>query len=235
MKAIVTPLLSSVPHVKHGFFTREGGGALSGAYAGLNVSPFTGDVALKVSEARRRVAHYFASPFKDIFTLKQVHGDAIVEVNAEMQPSDIQYREADALWTREKGRVIGVLTADCGPVLMVKRDGCAVAAVHAGWRGAVSEIFEKMIDTLCTQTSCKVEDIVCAVGPCIGPVSFRVGPEVLPAFTAKIDNDSYYTQNEDGSYQIDLAHFIEQRLKQLGVRDIDTVHECTVSNKNRFF
>ena len=145
------------------------GGVSSGPFASLNLGLHVGDDPDCVRENRRILAEYLALPSAPNW-LNQIHGNRCIEAGFTDAP------EADASWTDRPGIVCAVMTADCLPILMCKRDGSAVAAVHAGWKGLANGVIGSAIATLNTT------DILAWLGPAIGPDAFEVGAEVRDIF-----------------------------------------------------
>jgi hypothetical protein len=176
----------------------------------------------------------------------QVHGAAVHVVRAgelTHRTSDASTTKADAIVTDDSARIACVRVADCAPVLMA---GCnrvgrvvAVAAVHAGWRGCVGGVVERAADAL---GALGAERLVAAVGPCIGPDAFEVGPEVAEAFWARFGRDSQLVRARASvggveKFDVDLAGALRRQLLACGVehKAIDMLAECTCSNSERFF
>ncbi|MGZ8249364.1 laccase domain-containing protein, partial [Methylomagnum sp.] len=151
--------------------TLRGGGVSAGPYAGLNLGAHVGDDPAHVEANRRRLAAALNLPAEPVWLI-QVHGRRTVRAEA---PGD---RVADAAYTRESGVVCAVMTADCLPVLLCSRDGEAIAAAHAGWKGLAGGVIESAVDALGGR------DTLAWLGPAIGPEAFEVGGEVRAAFLA---------------------------------------------------
>jgi YfiH family protein len=195
-----------------------------------------GDDAAAVAENRARfTAALGAQPV----WLQQVHGARVVHLRADAADSSLP--AADAAWTRDPGLACAVLVADCLPVLMALRDGRAVAAAHAGWRGLAAGVLEATVQALCAGAGASAGDIVAWLGPCIGPRRFEVGADVLqacgalasPATAACFD----YRPRPDGSprWLADLPRLARQRLQGAGVELVSEAGACTVEDASSFF
>jgi YfiH family protein len=148
---------------------------------------------------------------------------------------------ADAAWTTATGVVCQVTAADCMPVLFALRDGSAVGAAHAGWRGLAAGVLEATVQAICAGTAAAPDDVQAWLGPCIGPQAFEVGAEVLQAFghepAANTDRCFVSRLRSDGSprWLADLPALATQRLLACGVRRITPSGLCTVADASRFF
>lgn len=157
------------------------GGVSNGPWASLNLGGACGDAAGAVVENRRRFA---AALGAQPVWLRQVHGTQVVRLTAAHRDDGAAAAlpAADAAWTIETGVACTVLVADCLPVLLAARDGRAVAAAHAGWRGLAAGVLEATVAALRDEGGCAPADLVAWIGPGIGPRRFEVGADVLQAF-----------------------------------------------------
>lgn len=233
LKPIEAQNLISCRGVRHGFFTRTGGTS-GGIYAGLNCGLGSSDDAALVLENRRRVADHLGSSTGHVVTLYQVHGATALTVTA--APSRDHLPKADAVVTATPGLVVGVLTADCTPVLFADPDAGIVAAAHAGWRGAVAGIVESTIAEM-ERLGARREHIRAAVGPCINQAAY----EVSDAFEADVvsQNPAYsrFFAKPDAASQphFDLPGFVCHRLMAAHIGSVEAVASCTHANESLFF
>lgn len=230
MLGIVSPLLSLVPGVSHRFFGRIGGTSPV-PWNALNTSYSVSDAPARVDENLARVRFQLGVGKHALFSATQVHGSDVVLVDEDGDVDDIAARSADALVTRVRGAAVGVRTADCAPILLAVDDGSAVGAVHAGWRGAVGGVVEAAVTALGVPSS----RIVAAVGPCIGPRAFEVGPEVVAAAAAVVDVTGLVTAGQGDRAFLDLAGLCARILKKAGVERVDVVGGCTVEQAALYF
>lgn len=229
--------LSGVLGIQHGFMGRMGGTSPR-PWNYLNASYDVGDIRLRVDENRTRIARMFSVSSSNLFTAKQVHGVTCVRVSAKDDVDSVRKIEADALWTTEKNLAVGVLTADCVPVLVASKDGQAVAAIHAGWRGATSGIAVKTIQTMAETLGLDLDQFVVAIGPCMGFEYYEVGPEVIEAARKTLSEDdlaNLIRPSTENHFFIDLQGVIERQLKNVGVTNIERTTECTVLNSQHYF
>lgn len=220
--------LSGMPH---GFFTRRGG-VSTGLYASLNCGPGSSDDATAVQENRRRVATSLNAPH-GLVSLYQVHGREVITVGDDY---DITQRpKADGLVTRRRGIALGILSADCAPVLFADAEAAVIGACHAGWRGALAGISDATIDAMIT-LGARRERIQAAIGPCIGQASYEVSAPFRDEFLgADAANSVFFaTGKREGHWQFDLPAYLMQRLRQAGVA-AENLGLDTCSDADRFF
>ncbi|MDE1947519.1 MAG: peptidoglycan editing factor PgeF [Burkholderiales bacterium] len=203
------------------------GGVSAPPWDSLNLGAMVGDDVQAVAENRRRFA---ASCGAQPVWLHQVHGRRVVRLGHDR---DLQ---ADAAWTDEPGLACTVLVADCLPVLLARRDGRAVAAAHAGWRGLAGGVAEAALEALCEGSGCGPDEVVAWLGPCIGPRRFEVGADVVAAFP---ESPALFVARPrpDGSprWLADLAGLARARLERAGVAAVSGGSWCTVEDRERFF
>ena len=228
-----SPLLDRAG-VRHGFSTRLGG--VSGRpFDTLNLGNPTGcavpDAGENVAENFRRLAAAIGCDRHRRREVRQVHGAAVVVVGDEaIDPA----AEGDALVTVGAGELLAVRVADCCPVLVATADGRGVAAVHAGWRGAVGGAVAAAVRALCDVAEARPGELVAAVGPCIAVTAFEVGPEVVEAFDAAIGRGVVTTRTGEKGH-VDLAEACRRQLAAAGVGAVDVAALCTVENAAEFF
>ena len=223
-------LLSSLPGVRHAFFTRRGG-VSTGIYDSLNVGFGSGDEEAKVRENRTRAAGWFGAGFEDLATVYQVH-------SATTHPTTAKYAtppQGDAMVTGAKGLVLGVLSADCAPVLIADAEAGVVAAVHAGWRGALAGVVGSAVEAMVAQGADPAR-MVAAVGPCIDLPSYEVGVEFLDAFTAvnPVFEKFFRPGAAADKRQFDLPAFVMDRLSMAGVEEVEWVGADTCADTDFF-
>ena len=191
--------LSILPGIRHGFYTRQGG-ISTGLYKSLNCGAGSKDDPVAVNENRSRVAVHLGSFESDVQTIYQVHSaDAIV---VDTLIGRDQLPKADALVTRTRGLAIGILTADCCPVLFADPEAKVVGAAHAGWRGAFGGVIEATVKAMESQGATR-GNIFAAYGPTINQAAYEVGPEFEAEFAnhqklLALVEDSHCTKNAHG-------------------------------------
>ncbi|HEY3732212.1 MAG TPA: peptidoglycan editing factor PgeF [Steroidobacteraceae bacterium] len=213
--------------------TLRAGGVSGGAYASLNLGAHVGDDAQAVAENRRRMAAALRLPAEPLW-LAQVHGTGVVRADelGHGAVAPITIARGDASITRQPGRVLAVLVADCLPVLLARADGSAVAIAHAGWRGLAAGVVEAAVYSIGGQPL----ELVAWLGPAIGAAHFEVGEKVRAAFCRhSAQAASAFEANERGRWQCDLHQLAAQRLAALGVHSIHGQPRCTFADADSFY
>lgn len=214
--------------IAHGFMGRSGG-VSTGIVAGLNVGLGAGDDGAAVAENRRRAINA-VMPGARLVTAYQIHSAAAVVVDT---PWDEAARpHADALVTNRPGLLLGIVTADCAPVLLADHAAGIVAAAHAGWKGAHGGIIESTIAQM-MQLGALPANITAAIGPCIAQASYEVDAEFCDAFTP--DDACFFAPGRSGHAQFDLESYVARRLAGAGVGQVECLKQDTYSQENRFF
>ncbi len=236
VEALSSDILSRVPGVRHGFFTRRGG-VSDGFYASLNCGPGSGDQAEHINENRQRVMRAMGfdhGRFGDLNTLAQVHSAQVLQLRRALPAG--RHPRADALVTDVPGLVVGVLTADCVPVLFADTDGRVVAAAHAGWKGALAGVVAATVGAM-VEMGAPEERIVACIGPSIQQQSYEVGSELRHRFVdADSANDAYFRDSSQaGHFMFDLSKYVSQRVEAAGVARVDHLALDTYSCEQDFF
>jgi YfiH family protein len=217
--------------VAHGFLGRRGG-VSEGIHAGLNVGLGSSDSAEVVAE-NRRLATEAVLPGAQLVTLHQVHSAEAVAVTAPFEQALRPH--ADALVTDRPGLALGILTADCAPVLLADREAGVVAAAHAGWKGAIGGVTDAVLTAMET-LGARRERIAAAVGPCIARTSYEVDRAFVDRFTdTDPENERFFTDAREGHAQFDLEAYVVHRLASAGVRRIEALGLDTYADPERFF
>lgn len=216
----------------HGFFGRNGG-VSTGLYASLNCGPGSNDERPSVIENRAR-ATAALSPDATLITLYQIHSAQAVSVTAPWEIADNP--KADAFATDKSGIVLGILTADCAPILLADPRAHVIGAAHAGWGGALAGVTKSVVAAM-EQLGAKRERIIAAIGPCISRPSYEVGPEFKPRFlAADPGNETFFEPSQRaGHWQFDLAAYVAHRLRQSGIGAVETISLCTYVHEADFF
>lgn len=225
--------LKALPDIRHGFFTREGG-VSTGIYAGLNCGRGSDDDGMAVAENRTRVIRHLGATSSDIATPYQVHGATAIAVTGPLDRNNLP--KADGIVTNVPGLAVGIVTADCGPVLFADPEAKIVAAAHAGWRGAVDGIIEATVAQMVT-IGAKREHIHAVVGPCIHQAAYEVGPEFEAAFIARNPDfrQFFATPAETRRARFDLPGFIAHKLRGCGLATVEPSSLCTNQTESLFF
>jgi YfiH family protein len=217
--------------VPHGFLGRRGG-VSTGATAGLDMGrrglPPTPEL---IENQRRAIAA--VAPGTQLVTVYQIHSADAVAVT---QPwRDDARPHADALVTDRPGLTLGILTADCAPVLFADRKAGVVAAAHAGWKGALGGVTDSTIAAM-EQLGATRANIAAAVGPCIARASYEVDEAFLARFAAADPaNERFFTLGRAGHHQFDLEAYVVHRLAAAGLTRIEALGEDTYAQPDRFY
>ena len=228
VEVIPAAALEGLPH---GFLGRRGG-VSTGVVAGLNVGVGTQDAPNAVAENRVR-AVAAVQPDAALVTLYQTHSADVLTVLA---PFDAGSRlRGDGLVTDRPGLLLGILTADCAPVLLADRDAGVVGAAHAGWKGALGGITDTVLLAM-EGLGARRERIVAAIGPCIARASYEVDSIFWDRFvSADRVNERFFTEAHGDRYRFDLEAYVAHRLASEGVGRIETLGLDTYADAGRFF
>ena len=219
--------------VTHGFFTREGG-VSQGIYAGLNGGPGSRDDAAALAENRRRIMDHLGAGH--LLSLHQVHSAEVVRVEA---PWEADRPRADAMVTDRPGIALGILTADCAPVLFADAQAGVVGAAHAGWKGALAGVLEATVEAM-QGLGAERDRIAAAIGPTISQRAYEVGPEFVERFVdVDADNARFFAGGPGGPSgdraMFDLPGYCLSRLAAAGIGAAEWTGHCTCSDPARFY
>lgn len=227
---ITSPLLTH-RGITHGFFTREGG-VSSGVFASLNCGLGSGDDPALVAENRARVVEHLRA--SDLITGFQVHSAEVAVVDRPW-PAD-QRPRVDGLVTNMPGLALGVLTADCGPLLFADASARVIGAAHAGWKGALHGIAEATVAAM-VQLGARRDNIVAVLGPTISARNYEVSTDFPTPFLERdADSERYFTPSiRPGHLMFDLPAYLMARLGAAGVERIRNLDLCTYQHERWFF
>ncbi|NNE86471.1 MAG: peptidoglycan editing factor PgeF [Silicimonas sp.] len=215
---------------RHGFFTRKGG-ASSGVFSSLNCGFGSTDQKDMVRINRERVAQALGLDAQALVTVHQHHSADVATINAPLNETI----KADAMVTATPGLALGIMTADCQPVLFADTDAGVIGGAHAGWKGALCGILEATIDAM-EDLGASRESVSAVIGPSISQRAYEVGPEFFDTFLSE-DREStrFFANGEGDRYQFDLIGYGLQRLRNAGVGHAKWTGHCTYSDPDRFF
>ena len=223
-------LTSDAIPLRHGFFTRKGG-ASSGIFAGLNCGPGSTDQSEIVAINRSRVAEALDLAPKSLISLHQIHSAAVVTLTA----PPAERLQADGMVTATPGIGLGILTADCQPVLFADPLARVIGAAHAGWRGAQEGVLEATIDAM-EALGAKRINIRAVIGPTISQAAYEVGPEFYANFMAHDPISArFFANGTDDRFHFDLPAYGLHRLRQAGVGHAEWIRHCTYRDPERFY
>ncbi len=220
--------------VPHGFFTRRGG-VSAGAFGTLNCSLNGRDDLALVAENRARAARAVGVAPDALFGLHQVHGAAVAVLAEDGWPEDAR-PQADGIVTRRRGVALGIVTADCGPVLFADAEAGVIGACHAGWRGAMLGVMEATLDAMCA-LGARPGRVAAVLGPCIHQPSYEVGADLRDQVLARAAADARFftTGAQAGKWQFDLPGYCLARLGALGLGAVASLGADTYADAGRFF
>jgi purine-nucleoside/S-methyl-5'-thioadenosine phosphorylase / adenosine deaminase len=222
-----------VPGIRHGFFGREGGRS-QGDLAGNNMSISQGDNPDLVVSNRSSAANAMGGyDIKDLVVFRQTHSTTVVTLTE--RPDRTVAIEADAMVTNRPDLLLGILTADCAPVLLADAEAGVVGAAHAGWRGAVAGVNEATVAAM-EKLGARRERIAAAIGPAIAARNY----EVDQAFKALLvgyfpDNERFFGEGPAGKPHFDLEAYIVSRLAAAGIAKVEAMRLDTYADPDRFF
>lgn len=219
----------NVPAIAHGFFGRTGG-VSRGIYASLNCGPGSSDDPSNVAENRRRAREALGA--SALNTLYQIHSPNAVTVDAAWSIGP----QADAMVTKTRGIALGILSADCAPVLFADAEAQVIGAAHAGWKGALSGVIEATVAAM-EALGARRSRIAAALGPCISQANYEVGEEFHARFVAAdATNVRFFAAGaRAGHHQFDLEAFVAARLVHAGVANLSRLSTCTYAHEAEFF
>jgi len=224
--------LERLTGVRHGFFGRRGGNS-TGHFSSLNASESVGDKPIHVQKNREQMAGLLGFSSAALAQVKQVHSARVVVLT---DPAAIAERpEADAIVTDIRGAALGILTADCTPILLADAEAGVIGAAHAGWRGAVTGIAEATVLAM-VSLGAAPERIVAAIGPTISEANYEVGPEwAAELLKHHRDAANRISRPEGGREHFDLPGFVFDHLIEAGVGVVDDLRLCTYAEPKKYF
>jgi len=219
--------------ISHGFFSRTGGNS-TGVYASLNCGPGSKDNPEDVVSNRTLAMNMLGCQPDDLRTLYQVHSADVVVLR---DRNEISPRpKADAMVTNIPGLALGILTADCVPILFADTKNNVIAAAHSGWKGSVADIGTNVVDEM-VKLGAEKTAIKAAIGPAIAQKSYEVGPEFPAPFLA-LDRTAmkyFVPSDRTGHHMFDLTGFVRDRLFQSGIEVIDLLENDTCAEEDLFY
>ncbi len=220
--------------IRHGFYGSRGG-VSSGIYDSLNCGLGSRDEADHVRENRSRVAADLGVGADHLLSPWQVHSGTSLIVEEPWREGD-ERPQLDALVTKTPGLAIGILTADCAPVLFCDPRAKVIGAAHAGWRGAVGGVLEDVIEKMCS-IGARKEDIFATVGPAISVDIYEVGDEFRAHFLADHPGNECFFVKPSGAQKVhfDLQAYAQSRLEAAGLGLAGIIKHCTFSRENQYF
>jgi polyphenol oxidase len=230
---IMLSALDGDRRIRHAFFTREGG-VSTGLFASLNCGFGSRDRPEDVERNRAIAAARLGVTPERLVTCHQVHGTTVIAVEQPWRRA--ANPRADAMVTTVPGIALGVLAADCAPVLFADPGARVIGAAHGGWRGTLAGVMEATVAAMMAQGA-RIDRVRAAIGPCIGQPSYEVGPEFAATFAAAdAESPAFFTAApRAGRLLFDLSGYIAQRLARLGIAAIERAPHDTAADETLFF
>lgn len=223
----------NLKRVKHGFFGRVGGSS-KGIYSSLNISFNSDDDPLNIVKNRVIISENLGLNSEKIFFLNQQHTNKVIFFDSKINENDIAKVEADAFITDKKNIGIGIVTADCAPILAYEAESGFIAGIHAGWKGALTGICENTVLKL-KEIGVDVKKLAIAIGPCISKQNYEVKEDLVEKFlTQDLSFKNSFTMI-GGKIFFDLSGFIKIRFEEMGIYNIEILDMCTYADDRMFF
>ena len=219
-------------NIKHGFFNKRGG-VSKGIYQSLNCGPGSNDNKRSVNKNLDIVRKKINKNTNEIYLVKQIHSSKFVFIDKN-QNKKTKKVEADAIITNKNNLPIGVLTADCVPILISDKKNSIVAAIHAGWKGAYKDIIQKVIKFIVNK-GYKSRDLIAAIGPCISQNNYEVKYDFKKKFLKKNPKNKIFFRIIKNKIYFNLRNFVKNTIKHSGVNKIDVLNKDTFNIKNNYF
>ena len=213
----------------HNFFNRNGG-VSSGIYNSLNCGIGSNEKKKNINNNLKIVKKKIGCGDKNLIILKQSHSNKchLIKKNLKRRIS------GDGLITKLPGIALGILTADCAPILFYDKKINVIGAAHAGWKGSYKNIIKNMVDLL-KKNGSNLSDLVAVIGPCISKKNYEVKTDFLNRFKRKSKANFQFFEKKKNRLYFNLPKYIKCQLKNLGVGDIETINKDTFEKKNNFF
>jgi len=224
--------LKKLKGISHGFFKKEGGKS-KGINQSLNWGPGSNDKKKHIKQNLKIVKNKISKKSKKIFLLHQRHSNKFIFVNKNFRINEKRLK-ADAVITDQKKLPIGILTADCAPILIYDNISKIAAAIHAGWKGAYKDIISKVIKFM-LKKGCKPKNMHAVIGPCITKKNYNVREDFLRKFLKKTKKNIIFFKTRKKTTYFDLPKYIKSQLKSNKISNIEHINIDTFEAKNKFF
>ena len=228
---ITSKKLNKLNGISHGFFNRCGGKS-KGIYKSLNCGPGSNDKRINIYENLKIVKSKINNDCKNIVLLNQIHSNKFIFINKNYKKK--KKFKADAIITNQKKLPIGILTADCVPILICDKKKNIIAAIHAGWKGAYKNILTRVIKFM-LKKDCHIKDIHVAIGPCISQKNYNVKEDFFKKFIKKDKKNTKFFKKRKNLLYFDLPGYIKSQLKIMKISNIDHINIDTFEYKNNYF
>ena len=224
--------LKKFKNLKHIFFSKKNGFS-NGIYKSLNCGVGSNDKKINVLKNIKYVTKKMGCKKNSLITLNQVHSSKVIYFKSY---SNIKNRlRGDAIVTKVKNIPIGILTADCVPILLYEPQKEIIGCIHSGWKGAFNGVIKNTIHKF-KKLNSNLSELIVAVGPCIGKKSYEVKKDFYQKFIKKnLKNKIFFRKNSKNNYNFNLRYFVNNELSNLGVKNIENINLDTFKEKNFFY
>ena len=229
---ITSKKLEKLKGINHGFFNRKGGKSC-GIYKSLNCGLGSKDKKKNIKKNLDIVKNKINKNSNNIFLLHQIHSNKFIYINKKLKFPKKKYK-ADAIITNQKNLPIGILTADCVPVLIYDDVAKNIAAIHAGWKGAYKDIINRVINFM-LKIGSQRKNIHAAIGPSISQKNYIVKEDFLRKFMKKNNKNKIFFKTNKNKIYFDLPNYVKSQLKSNKIGDIDHINIDTFDYRNNFF
>ena len=224
--------LTRFKDIEHAFFNRLGGKSI-GVFKSLNCGVSSSDKKKDILNNLKIVKKKIKSNSKKIILLKQIHSSKFYYIDKKSKINNNRF-EGDALITNKPNVPIAVLTADCAPILIYDQDNKMIAAIHAGWKGALKGIIKKVIKFM-FKKGCSPKNITAVIGPCISFKNYEIKQDFIKKFIKKDKKNKIFFKKTKNKNYFTLNKYIYSQLKSLDIKKIDVINKDTFDFKNNFF
>ena len=221
--------LSLFRKISHNFFNRKGG-VSKGIYATLNCGVGSKDKFVNINKNLEIVKKKIGCKKKNLILLNQIHSNKIIKINK----INKKKFNGDGVFTSKPGIALGILTADCAPILMYDKKLNTIGSAHSGWKGAYKSISLKLVKMFINNGSRK-QDLVTAIGPCISKFSYEVKNDFLKKFLNKNKKNSLFFTKKNKKLYFDLSKYIKNQLIDFGVKNVEIIGKDTYKKRNNYF
>ena len=218
-------------NIKHYFFSRKNG-CSTGIYKSLNCGKGPNDKKKNIEQNLKFVSKKIGIDHKSLILMNQTHSNNAILINKKNK-NKIKFK-CDALVTQEKNIAIGVLTADCVPIILYDSKSQTIGCIHSGWKGSISGIIENTLKIFYKINSSN--NLIASVGPCIGKNSYEVGKDLVKRFKKESKyNSAFFLKQNNGKFLFDIRRYVNEKLKKMGVKRIDNIKLDTFHDRDNFY
>jgi len=229
---IKSKILSKAKNIKHGFFNQLDGKS-KGIYKSLNCGFGSYDKKENILNNLKIVAKKINANSKKIVLLNQIHSNKFYFINKKNKFIKNKFK-GDAIITDKKNIPIGVLTADCAPILIHDKNKKIISVIHAGWKGAYRDIVKNVVKFM-IKKGCATENMTAVIGPCISIKNYEVKQDFIEKFLEKDKKNKVFFKKIKNQTHFSLNKYIYSQLKSLNIKNIEIIYKDTFNKKNNFF